>query len=67
MTIHTDRGGYYARTPDGRRTRLFIDSAAATRAAERGETFSDAEYEAETRVGPPGRKRAGRWICTKGY
>ncbi len=67
MTIRTDRGGYYVRTPDGRRTRLYVDRAAAARAVERGELFSDAEYEAETRVGPPGCKRAGRWICTKGY
>lgn len=67
MTIHTDHGGFYARTPDGRRTRLFISSEAAVRAAERGETFSDSEYEAETRVNAPGRKLSGRWVCTKGF
>lgn len=45
LTHHRAGGAYYARTPDTRRTRRYLTIAAATRAAERGELFTDAEYD----------------------
>lgn len=52
-------GCFYLRLPDGRRTRLYIALDAAERAAARGETFTDDEYERGAFWPTPGNPRPG--------
>lgn len=55
----TAYSGYYLRAADGRRTRVYTTLEAAGRALDRGELFTNAEYEAGAFWPTPGNPTPG--------